>query len=88
MSYTKDMAFNHYAKVKRILASEPNGWYIRRINEPTTAQNFRGETVRYDHYYRVYSASDQPIAYCKFQQLDKFADTMRLAAEELPVIND
>lgn len=45
------MAFNHYAKIKRILENEPGGWYIRRIDEPTEAKNFKGETVAYDHYY-------------------------------------
>ena len=49
------MAFNHYAKIKRILEQEADGWYIRRIDEPTEAKNFKGETVRYDHYYRIYS---------------------------------
>lgn len=31
-------AFNHYAKIKRILASEPDGWRIILINKPTSAK--------------------------------------------------
>ena len=64
------MAFNHYAKIKRILAGEPNGWYVVRINKPTSAKNFKGEVGQFDHYYRIYDTNDQPIKYCKFQQLD------------------
>ncbi|MBP7837130.1 hypothetical protein KA021_00310 [Candidatus Saccharibacteria bacterium] len=64
------MAFNHYAKIKRILAGEPNGWYVVRINKPTSAKNFKGEVRQFDHYYRIYDTNDQPIKYCKFQQLD------------------
>lgn len=81
------MAFNHYAKIKRILAEQPSGWYIRRIDEYTSAKNFRGETVEYDHYYRIYSADGEPIKYCKFQKLDKLASVLRKAAEELPVVD-
>ncbi len=79
------MAFNHYAKIKRILESAEAGWYVRRINEPTNAKNFKGETRQFDHYYRVYTAHDEPIPYCKFQQLDLFAKTMNLNAEEILV---
>ena len=64
------MAFKHYAKIKRILAGEPNGWYVVRINKPTSAKNFKGEVRQFDHYYRIYDTNDQPIKYCKFQQLD------------------
>ena len=46
------MAFNHYAKIKRILADYADHWYIRRMDEPTSAKNFRGETVKYDYYYQ------------------------------------
>lgn len=81
------MAFNHYAKIKRILADQPDGWYIRRIDEPTSAKNFRGETVEYDHYYRIYSDDGAPIKYCKFQKLDKLASVLGTVPEELPVIN-
>lgn len=70
------MAFNHYAKIKRILADEPDGWYIVRINKPTSAMNFKGEVKRFGYYYRVYNANDQPIKYCKFQQLDLLSKTL------------
>lgn len=80
------MAFNHYAKIKRILAQQQPGWYIRRIDEPTSAKNFRGETRRFDHYYRIYSYNDQPIKYCKFQQLDLLAKVLGVGPEELPVL--
>ena len=79
--------FNHYAKLKRILASEPEGWYIRRIDEPTTATNFKGEKVRFDHYYRLHSADDIQIKYGKFQQLDRLAQALDLDPANLPVIN-
>lgn len=79
------MSFNHYTKIKRIL-EDYDGWYIVRINQPTSAKKFNGETVHYDHYYRVYSADDQPIKYCKFQQLERFAAAMQLPAESLPII--
>ncbi len=81
------MAFNHYSKIQRILSEQPAGWCVVRINEPTVAQNFRGEKVQYDHYYRVYSASNQPIKFCKFQKLDKFASIMRVPVEEIPIID-
>lgn len=64
------MAFNHYTKIKRILAAEPGGWYIKRIDEPTRAVNFKGEVVRFDHYYRSYKLNGESIKYCKFQQID------------------
>ena len=81
------MAFNHYAKIKRILSEQPSGWYIKQINTPTSAKNFKGELVRYDHYYRVYSIDGQPIKYCKFQKIDKLARTLNTTTtEELPVV--
>ncbi len=80
------MAFNHYAKIKRILDTEPPGWVIRRIDEPTTAKNFKGEIRRFDHYYRIYSANGQPIKYCKFQQLDKLASVLGYTEQELAII--
>lgn len=78
--------FNHYAKLKRILAAEPEGWYIRHLDEPTTATNFRGEKVRFDHYYRLYSADGTPIKYGKFQQIDRLAHTLGVHPADLPVI--
>lgn len=79
------IAFNHYAKIKRILETTEDGWYVRRINEPTSAKTFKGETRYFDHYYRIYDADSQPIPYCKFQQLDLFAKTMALAVEDIPI---
>lgn len=81
------MAFNHYAKIKRILDAEPAGWYVRRIDEPTSAKNFRGETVEYDHYYRVFDSAGKQIKYCKFQKIDKFASVMGKTVEELPLVD-
>lgn len=79
------MAFNHYAKIKRILESAETGWYVQRIDEPTTAKNFKGELRQFDHYYRVYDADGKAIAYCKFQQIDLFARTMNMAIEEINI---
>lgn len=83
----KRMSFNHYAKIKRILESHSD-WYIVRIDEPTSAKKFNGETVHFDHYYRVYSADGQPIKYCKFQQLERFAAAMKLPVESLTIVTD
>jgi hypothetical protein len=79
------MSFNHYAKIKRILDGQ-DGWYVVRVEKPTSAKKFNGETAYYDHYYRVYSSDGQPIKYCKFQQLERFAAAMGLSAEDIPVI--
>lgn len=81
------MAFNHYAKIKRILEQEPNGWIIRRIDVPTRAKNFKGEVIDFTHYYRIYGSNGQPIKYCKFQQIDLLAKTLGLPVEALPVID-
>ncbi|MDO4712432.1 MAG: hypothetical protein Q4B05_00790 [Candidatus Saccharibacteria bacterium] len=78
------MAFNHYAKMKRILA-EYDHWYIVRINQPTTAKSFKGETRQFDHYYRAMTSDGQPIKFCKFQQLDRFTQTMDISAASLPI---
>ncbi len=80
------MAFNHYAKIKRILESEPPGWYIKRINKPTSAQNFKGEVKQFDHYYRIYSADGKQIKFCKFQQIDRLATMLKLHTSELPIV--
>jgi hypothetical protein len=80
------MAFNHYAKIKRILAGEPEGWYIVRIDESTSAKNFKGELVSYDHYYRMYRANGEAIPYCKFQKIDKLAQILNVTVEVLPVV--
>ncbi len=80
------MAFNHYAKLKRILDDQTEGWFIRRIDEPTTATNFKGEKISYDHYYRLYSADGQQIKFGKFQKIDKLAKILGVNTEDLPVI--
>ncbi len=80
------MAFNHYAKIQRILEQQPEGWVIKRINEPTTARNFKGETVHFDHYYRIYDHHNQPIKYCKFQQIERLASVLHVPATALPVV--
>lgn len=85
--YTQDMAFNHYAKIKRILDQQPDGWFIRRIDEPTAARNFKGELVSFDHYYRIYDGQGRPIKYCKFQQIERLASVLDVPAEALPVID-
>ena len=80
------MAFNHYAKIKRILDQQPDGWVIRRIDEPTSANNFKGETRKFPHYYRIYNAKGTPIKYCKFQQIELLAKTLKVPVETLPII--
>lgn len=79
------MAFNHYAKIKRILDTSAPGWFVCRIDEPTSAKNFRGETRKFDHYYRIYAANNKPIPYCKFQQLDLFAKIMNINVNDIPI---
>ncbi len=79
------MSFNHYAKIKKILESAEAGWTIRRIGQPTTAKNFKGEIRQFEHYYRIYDADGQPIPYCKFQQIDLFAKTMNIDVEDIVV---
>lgn len=79
------MAFNHYAKIKRILESHAD-WYVVRIDQPTSAQKFNGETVHFDHYYRVYSAEGKPIKYCKFQQIARFAAVMNVPVEAIAIV--
>ena len=81
------MAFNHYAKIKRILETQPEGWVIRRIDEPTTSKNFKGETNFFDHYYRIYDSQGKPIKYCKFQQIDRLAKILELPVEALPLVD-
>ncbi len=80
------MAFNHYAKIKRILKNEKD-WYIKRIDKPTKTKNFKGETLNYNYYYRIYNSNNQPIKYCKFQQLDRLAKILKTESENLPIIN-
>lgn len=82
------MPFNHYAKIQRILSEQPTGWVIKRINHPTSAKNFQGETILFPHYYRIYDANDQPIKYCKFQQIERLAKVLKLPVENLPIIDE
>lgn len=85
--YNIVMVFNHYAKIKRILDDQPNDWYIKRINQPTSAKDFHGNIVNYDHYYRIYTATGSPIKYGKFQKIDKLAHILHRPVEELPVVS-
>lgn len=80
------MAFNHYAKIKRILSEHPDGWVIKRIDKPTNAKNFKGDTVSFTYYYRIYDHSGSPIKYCKFQQIERLAEILKMPVESLPVI--
>jgi len=82
------MGFNHYAKIKRILDDQPDGWVIRLINEPTAAKNFKDETVIFPHYYRIYNSHGEPIKYCKFQQIERLAQILGTPVESLPLISD
>lgn len=81
------MPFNHYAKIKRILEIQPEGWVIKRVDMPTAAKNFKGETVHFTHYYRIYSVSGEPIKYCKFQQIDRLAKILEVPTEALPIVD-
>ncbi|MDB5162885.1 MAG: hypothetical protein JWN28_492 [Candidatus Saccharibacteria bacterium] len=80
------MAFNHYAKIKRILDDQPAGWVIKRIDEPTSSLSFKGEVRQFDHYYRIYDAHEHPIKYCKFQQIERLAAVLKLPVEALPIL--
>ncbi len=81
------MSFNHYAKIKRILDQEPDGRIIRRIDQPTSAKNFSGVTTHFTHYYRIYNINDEPVKYCKFQQIELLAKILKVPVEALPVVN-
>ena len=81
------MAFNHYAKIKRILAEYPNDWVIKRIDKPTAAKNFKQETVHFTHYYRIYDSHNEPIKYCKFQQIERLAAILEVPVEALPIVD-
>lgn len=82
------MAFNHYAKIKRILDQTEKGWYIALVNRPTRAKNFKGETVYFTHYYRIYNPRGEAIKYCKFQQIDRLAKALNVPVESLPIIDE
>lgn len=80
------MSFNHYAKIREILKQQEPGWYIKKIDTPTKAQNFQGRVVEYPFYFRIYSKVGEPIKYCKFQQLDRLAKILSVDIDELPVL--
>jgi len=80
------MAFNHYAKIKRILDSEPSGWCIKKVDSPTIAKNFRNENIKFPYYYRIYTVKGEPIKYCKFQQIDRLAKILDIAIDNLVVV--
>jgi hypothetical protein len=80
------MVFNHYSKIKSILQQQSPGWYIKIINKSTTAKKFNGEIRKYDHYYRIYDHKNEPIKYCKFQQLDRLSNILQVSIQDLPVI--
>ena len=82
------MAFNHYAKIKRILDQESDGWFIKRIDESTTAKNFKNEKVTFKYYYRIYSSDGEALKYCKFQQIELLAQILKVPVEALPVISN
>lgn len=81
------MSFNHYAKIKRILEQQPDGWFIKRINHPTSAKNFKNELVTFTHYYRIYNYRGEPLKYCMFQQIDRLANILGIPIEALPVVD-
>ena len=81
------MPFSHYAKIKFILNAVNSEWQIRRIDEPTTAKTFKGETRNFDHYYRIYDSLGVAIPYCKFQQIELFAKVMNINVEDI-IIHD
>lgn len=80
------MAFNHYAKIKRILETEDRGWIIKKINQPTSAKNFKGDLVHYSYYYRIFREDGSPIPYCKFQKIDLLAKALHKNPEDLPLL--
>lgn len=80
------MTFNHYAKLKRIIAELESGWYIVRIDKPTRAQTFRGEVREFTHYYRLYDMHGEMVKYGKFQQIDRLAQALGMSVEELPIV--
>lgn len=81
------MAFNHYAKIKRILEQQPKGWIIRRIDQPTSAKNFKGEVVNFEQYYRIYNTNGEPIKFCKFQQIELLAKAFNMPVESLSIVD-
>lgn len=79
------MSFNHYAKMKRILDDVTAGWFIKRIDKPTSALNFSGQRISFDHYFRIYTKTGEPIKFCKFQQIDRLAKILQVEVADLPM---
>lgn len=80
------MAFNHYAKIKRILENyQWEDWYILRINEKTKTKSFNGDINEYDYYYRIFDKKNNQIPYCKFQLMDKLASILDVHISELEI---
>ncbi len=74
--------FNHYARLKQIIKANPD-YRILLINEPTVTQNFSGQKVHYDHYYRLVKPNGTYIKYGKFQQMDRLALTLNTDISQL-----
>ena len=81
------MSFNHYAKIKRILETYPDDWYIKRIDKDTSVKNFKGELIQFSHYYRIFDNKNEPIKYCKFQQIERLAKILNIPVEDLSTVN-
>lgn len=79
------MSFNHYAKMKRILDDVTAGWFIKRIDKPTSALNFSGQRISFDHYFRIYTKTGEPIKFCKFQQIDRLVKILQVEVADLPM---
>lgn len=80
------MSFNHYAKLKRILDYEKGGWVIKKINKPTKAKNFKGETRFFEHYYRIFRADGTQIKFAKFQQPELLARALNVTVDDLNIV--
>ena len=85
MVYSTFMSFNHYARLKRIIDEQPDGWYIQKIHQSTQAKNFQGDVISFPFYYRLYSVDDEQLKYGKFQQLDRLASILDIPVAALPV---
>ncbi len=80
------MSFNHYAKLKRILEDQQPGWYIKKIDKPTSALNFSGHKIQFSHYYRLYTKDGIQIKFGKFQQPDRLAKILECEVPDLPIV--
>ncbi len=75
------MAFNYYAKLKRVI-NELDEYQIVKIDKPAKTKKFNGEYNYYEHYYKICN-NKQYIKYGKFYQLDKLANTLKVDILEL-----